>query len=116
MADGRTYLATLVQLLAADTTRTLIAAPGTGGTEAYLPAIRVHRIIYLSETANASAVTVACGATELCLITNLAANSIFDTGLIEPGIICPSETALIATPAAAGPAGKFFVIYSIDNV
>lgn len=104
----------LAVLAASDVAKTLVAAPSGGVATNEKAALRIHRIVYKSKTANANAIVIACGATEFGTITNLAANGDWDTGLLEGGILCPAETALIATPAAAGPAGYFYVDYSID--
>jgi hypothetical protein len=103
----------LVQYAAADTSKTLVAAPSGGVNLLDTAKLRIHRITYLSETASANEVTVACGATEFCIIDNLAANGVFDTGHQEGGVLCPDETALIAS-STAGAKGKFIVTYSID--
>jgi hypothetical protein len=103
----------LVQLGAADASKTLVAAPSGGVTELEKAAIVVHRIVYASETAHANTITVAAGTVEYAKITNLAANGIFDTGFHKDGIKGQVETALIASQTA-GPAGKFWVTYSVE--
>lgn len=96
-------------LLAADTSRTIITAPPAGNR------IRVYRICYVSETSSANVVTVAAGATTLLtLAASVTAHVVIDTGWLDGGLVMPAATALIATPAAAGPAGEFFVTYSLE--
>lgn len=103
------YISVRVALLAADTTRTLIAAPPAGVR------IRIFKITYVSVTSAAQAVVVAAGATTvLNLGASIAAGRVPDTGWLEGGMLMPAATALIATPAAAGPAGDFFVTYMTE--
>ena len=114
MASRNRVLETaLVQWAAADTSKTLITAPSGGVDLRDTAKLRIHRITYLSETAHTNEVTVACGATEFCIIDNLAANGVYDTGHQEAGVLCPDETALIAS-ATAGAKGKFIITYSVD--
>ena len=96
-------------LLAADTTRTMVAAPSAGVQ------IRVFKIWYSSVTSAAQAVTVAAGATTLLRLgASVASGQTPSTGWLENGVLMPAATALIATPAAAGPAGDFFVTYTLE--
>jgi hypothetical protein len=107
MAKG--YNTVRVALAAADATKTLIAAPGTG------MAIKVWRIRYNPTTQAAQAITVATGATTFMLIaSNIGIGIPFDSTWLNGGILGVAATALIATPAAAGPAGDFFVTYTIE--
>ena len=110
---NRVIKTALVQYAATDTSKDLVAAPAGGVTALDKAAIRVHRIVYLSETAHANGITVAIGALELGIIVNLAANGSWDTGFHEGGLLGPVETALVAS-STAGPKGKFIVDYSID--
>jgi hypothetical protein len=107
MSDlGKLFTTVKVDLLAADTTRTLVAAPGDGVV------IRVFRILYISKTSASQALNVATGATNfLNLAIDISAHVIIDTGWLDGGIAGVDNTALIATPAAAGPAGSFYVTY-----
>ena len=101
------YTTVKVDLLAGDSTRTLIAAPGTGVS------LVIFRINYISKTSAAQALNVATGATNfLNFAASIAAHTVIDTGWLDGGIIGVSATALIATPASAGPAGTFFVTYT----
>ena len=110
MSDlGKLYTTVKVDLLAADTTRTLVAAPDTGTS------IRVFRILYISKTSAAQPLNVATGATNFMnLAAEITAHIILDTGWLDGGLAGVAATALIATPDAAGPAGTFYVTYAID--
>ena len=98
-----------VDLLAADTTRTLVPAPRAG------VGIKLQRIVYISKTSAAQALNVAAGATNaMNLAASITAHLVLDTGELKGGMKMPAATALVATPAAAGPAGSFYVTYSLE--
>lgn len=100
------YQTANVNLAAGDSTKTIIVAPDAGVQ------IRIHRAVYMSKTSAAQALALAVGATNILdLAASVTAHTVIDTGWLEAGILCPAATALIATPAAAGPAGKFLVTY-----
>jgi len=103
------YTVARAALLAADTTRTLVAAPQAGVR------IRVFRVRYSSVTSAAQAVAVAAGSTTvLNLGASVLAGLTPGTGWLEGGLLMPAATALIATPAAAGPAGDFYITYMLE--
>jgi hypothetical protein len=107
MAKG--YNTVRVALGASDSTKTLVAAPESG------MAIKVWRIRYNPTTQAAQAITVATGSTTFMIIaSNIAIGVAYDTGWLNGGILGAAETALIATPASAGPAGDFFVSYTVE--
>ncbi len=116
MSDlGKLYKTVKVDLLAADTTRTLIAAPSGGADLRDQSSITVYRIVYISKTSGAQAITVDIGTVNILdLADSITAHVIIDTGWLDGGLKGDVETALIAVPAAAAPAGSFFVTYSID--
>ncbi len=93
-------------LAAGASTLTLISAPPVGQSKLY-------RLWYYSQTSAAQAITIAAGSqTVLTLAASVTAHAIIDTGWLDNGIELTEATALIATPAAAGPAGTFFVTYT----
>jgi hypothetical protein len=104
-----------VDLAAADASKTLIAAPSGGVTDPEKAGIRIHRIVYISKTSAAQALSVDIGTVNILdLAASVTAHTVIDTGFMDGGIRGQVETALVATPAAAGPAGSFYVTYSID--
>lgn len=101
----------LVAIAAADSTKAIIAAPATGSR------IRVFRARYISKTSAAQAMTLADGATNILdLAASVTAHAVIDTGFLPSGIPLAAATALTATPAAAGPAGTFYVQYTVEQV
>lgn len=110
MSDlGKLFTTVKVDLLAADATRELVADPGDGS------AIRVFRILYISKTSASQLLNVAVGTVNyLNLAIDISAHVIIDTGWLDGGIIGQASEAMVATPAAAGPAGSFYVTYVIE--
>jgi len=99
-----------VDLAASDSTKTLVAAPPADVK------LKIYRISYISKTSAAQALAVATGATNfLDLAASITAHAIIDTGWLEGGITGVAATALIATPSAAGPAGSFYVTYTLSK-
>ncbi len=87
-------------------TLTLIGAVPGGG-------IKLYRLWYYSQTSAAQVITIAAGSqTILTLAASVTAHAVIDTGWLDNGVLLTAATALIATPAAAGPAGTFFVTYT----
>jgi hypothetical protein len=65
---------------------------------------------YVSTTAAAQAITLAGGATTVdVLAASITANTKIIGPQLEIGVTLPANTAFVATPAAAGPAGIFIV-------
>lgn len=94
-----------VAMVAADATKTLVAAPAAGLS------LVITKWSYRSTTSAAQAITLAGGATTIDVF---AASLVVGTltegpNCLEIGVQLPAATALIATPAAAGPAGRFIV-------
>lgn len=101
----------LVAIAAADSTKVVIAAPATGLR------IRVFRARYVSKTSAAQAMTLGDGTTNvLDLGASITAGVDPDSGFLPGGVALAAATALTATPAAAGPAGVFYVQYLIEQV
>ena len=99
---------------AALTSLTLVTAPSGGVNDSDKSAIRVHRIVFISQTSSGNLLTVAVGSQVFLRIASLTANLVIDTGFHEKGILASTvETALIAS-STAGPAGMFYVTYSIE--
>lgn len=94
---------------AADSTKTVIVAPREGVH------IRVFRAVYISKTSAAQALSLDAGTSNvLDLAASVTAHAVIDTGEMAGGLLMPAATALIATPAAAGPAGSFYVTYRLE--
>jgi hypothetical protein len=107
MAKG--YNTVRVALAAGDASKTLVAAPGTG------MAIKIWRLRYNPTTQSNNAITVATGATTFMVIAaNIGIGIPFDTDWLNGGILGVAATALVATPGAAGPAGDFYITYTIE--
>lgn len=106
--NGAGFNTALVPLAAGDASKTLVAAV-TGMR------IKVFRLAYLPNVSAAQLISVATGATVFHIIASgTAVNAFIDTGWMNGGVVGVVSTALIATPAAAGPAGTFVVVYTIE--
>jgi len=109
MMGSRQFLVANVDLAAGDSTKTVIAAPAAGVR------IRIFHTVYISKTSAAQALALACGTLSvLDLAASVTAHTVIDTGWTDGGQVGPAATALIATPAAAGPAGKFIVTFTLE--
>jgi len=107
---GRAFLTAAQRLLAADTTRDIIATPGATFR------LRIFRIVASVVTSAAQQIDVGVsggGVTQQ--IISIPASS---AGVIsfesDEGFLMPANKALVAKPAAAGPAIQFFVEYTIE--
>jgi hypothetical protein len=106
---GKLYTSVRLGLDTGDSSKTLIAAPGTGMK------IRIYRILYIPVIQANQLITIATGATTFLRVpANINIGYPIDTGWLNGGILGVAATALIATPASAGPAGDIFVVYTID--
>lgn len=94
----------VVAMLAADANKTLVAAPGANKK------LAITRWSYRSTTSAAQAITLAGGAvTADTLEASIAVGTLKEGPKLDIGVTLPTNTAFIATPAAAGPAGLFIV-------
>ena len=99
-----------VLLAAGDATKTLKAAPGTGKS------LVIMRWSYRSTTSAAQAITLADGSTNLDVLeASIAVGTLKEGPRLEVGVKLATNAALVATPAAAGPAGIFIVEGYISN-
>lgn len=99
-----------VLLAAGDATKTLKASPGTG------KALVITKWSYRSTTLAAQAITLADGTTNLDVFeASIAVGTIKEGPRLEVGVKLAAASALVATPAAAGPAGIFIVEGYIAN-
>jgi len=100
------------RLLAADTTRALIAAPGVGFR------LRIFRVFASVATVAAQAIDVGVdgGGVGQQVLSIAASATIPHHFWCEEGFPLPENTAFSAKPAAAGPAVQFFVEYIIEKL
>ena len=84
----------VVLLAAGNASKTLVAAPGAG------KALNITKWSYRSTTSAAS----------------ITAGVLHEGPNLDTGIQLPTNTALIVTPASAGPAGVFIVEGWTENV
>lgn len=98
------------RLLAADTTRALVAAPGVGSR------IRVYSVAWTPRVAAAQIVDVGVdGGTVAQQVASIPASAATPGGIVsEAGFPLPENTALSAKPAAAGPEISFLVEYVVE--
>lgn len=110
MRSNRRMLVASERLLAADVSRTLVAAPGAGQK------LRIFSILATIVTAAAQQVNVGVsGGTTAQQIISIPASATVQTDYwSDEGFVLPANTALTAVPAAAGPAVQFLVEYTIE--
>lgn len=94
----------VVALAATDETKVLKAAPGAGRQ------LVITKWSYRSTTSAAQAITVGDGTITVdTLPASITAGVMHEGPNLEIGLTLTANTALSATPAAAGPAGRFIV-------
>lgn len=121
MSESRNYPTVIADVLldTGDTSKDLVAAPGTAATALLTDSVNnlqllLKKITYISQTAAAQAIVVqalASGAILLSLPASVTAGVIntVDYGYLPLG----AGRKITATPAAAGPAMRFIVEYAI---
>ena len=96
--------ATSVALAAVDATKELKAAPGAG------KALVLTKWYYRSTTSAAQAITLGDGTIVADVLpASITAGVVHEGPNLEIGIQLTTNTALSATPASAGPAGRWIV-------